>query len=234
VAWAGDRGPDPVTGKLPPLPSTVDLGKGTYRNTSGATTLSAAWTDPDFDPSLDAFYYARVLAIQTPRWTTIQAAQLGVVPPHGVPLTVQDRAWSSPIWYTPTADARQAGKPGVTVAQLVQQGALALGDAELKAMLVGRTVVVHNTVTGRNVEILYGAGGRRLILSIDGRPAEPGEFGDLMFDRETEYTIGSGRLTTFIGGTPFEVVVYRLGDRYLAARSDEYDYANYEIQLSGP
>ena len=81
VVWAGDRQPDPITGKLPPMGSTVDIMKATYTNTIGAAELKTVWTDPNFDASLDAFYYARVLEIPTPRWTTIQAAELGQVPP---------------------------------------------------------------------------------------------------------------------------------------------------------
>ncbi len=113
VAWAGKRKRDPTTGKLPPIGSTVNLATGTYTNTIGAVELKAAWTDPDFDPSLDAFYYVRVLEIPTPRWSTIQAAKLGMVPPSGAGFTptIQERAWSSPIWYAPSAEARKAAKP---------------------------------------------------------------------------------------------------------------------------
>jgi hypothetical protein len=85
VVWAGDRKADKWTGVVPPIGSTVDVEKGTYANTIGAVELKAVWTDPEFDPSLHAFYYARVLEIPTPRWTTIQAAKLGVAPPDMVP-----------------------------------------------------------------------------------------------------------------------------------------------------
>jgi hypothetical protein len=92
----------------------VDIDNGTYTNTVGSTELSKAWTDPEFDPSLHAFYYARVLEIPTPRWTTIQAHQLGIAPPDVVPPTVQEHAWSSPIWYK--AQRRRTkecpGRPG--------------------------------------------------------------------------------------------------------------------------
>ena len=75
VVWAGDRKPDKWTGVVPPIGSTVDIENATYTNTIGAVELKTVWTDPEFDPSLHAFYYARVLEIPTPRWTTIQAKQ---------------------------------------------------------------------------------------------------------------------------------------------------------------
>ncbi len=78
------------------------------------------WTDPEFDPSLDAFYYARVLEIPTPRWTTLQAKELGIAPPDVVPATIQERAWTSPIWYTPPAGSHAAA--GMTVADLKAKG----------------------------------------------------------------------------------------------------------------
>src|SRR5262245_53887299 len=84
VVWAGDRKPD-KWGAVAGLPSTVNIDDATYTNTVGAVELKTAWTDPDFDPSLHAFYYARALEIQTPRWSTIQAKQLGMAPPDNLP-----------------------------------------------------------------------------------------------------------------------------------------------------
>ncbi len=110
--WAGDRKPDKWTGAVPPIGSTVDVANATYTNTIGAVELKTVWTDPEFDPSLHAFYYARVLEIPTPRWTTIQAKQLGIAPPDVVAATVQERAWGSPIWYTPSAEALQERQAG--------------------------------------------------------------------------------------------------------------------------
>lgn len=133
VVWAGNRKPDKWTGAIPPIQSTVDVDHATYTNTVGAVELKKVWVDPEFDPSLHAFYYARVLEIPTPRWSTIQAKQLGMAPPDVVPATVQERAWSSPIWYTPSAEARKNAKPGTTVADLTGKGATALGDDQLKA-----------------------------------------------------------------------------------------------------
>jgi hypothetical protein len=101
VAWSDGRKADSKTGKVPPVGNTVDIKKATYTNSIGDTQLSAVWKDPDFDPTQHAVYYARVIEIPTPRWTTYDAAKLGVEPPKEVPATLQERAWSSPIWYTP-------------------------------------------------------------------------------------------------------------------------------------
>jgi hypothetical protein len=101
VAWSDNRKLDEKTGKLPPVGNTVDIKKATYTNNIGDTQLSAVWTDPDFVPSQHAVYYARVIEIPTPRWSTYDAAELGVEPPKEVDATIQERAWASPIWYTP-------------------------------------------------------------------------------------------------------------------------------------
>jgi hypothetical protein len=84
-----------------PVGTTVDLDKATYTNTIGDPILAAHWTDPDFDAKQSAFYYVRVLEIPTPRWTTYDAAFYDIKRPDIVPATVQDRAYTSPIWYTP-------------------------------------------------------------------------------------------------------------------------------------
>jgi len=81
--------------------STVEVAKATYTNTIGDALLSAHWRDPDFDPKQHAFYYVRVLEIPTPRWTTYDAVFFGIERPDNVPATIQDRAYTSPIWYTP-------------------------------------------------------------------------------------------------------------------------------------
>ncbi len=100
VVWSGDRKPG-ADGKLPPVGNTVDVAHATYTNSIGAAELSSAWTDPDFKPGERAFYYARVLEIPTPRWSTIDAARLGIAIPAGLAATIQERAWSSSIWYAP-------------------------------------------------------------------------------------------------------------------------------------
>jgi hypothetical protein len=81
--------------------STVDLATATFTNTIGEAMMAAHWVDPDFDRSQSAFYYVRVLEIPTPRWTTYDAVFFNIERPDNVPATVQDRAYTSPIWYTP-------------------------------------------------------------------------------------------------------------------------------------
>ena len=100
VAWSGDRKPG-ADGKLPPVGSTVDVANATWTNTIGAPELIAVWKDPDFDPKEQAFYYTRVIEIPTPRWTAYDAKRFGVQPVPGTLMTVTERAYTSPIWYTP-------------------------------------------------------------------------------------------------------------------------------------
>jgi hypothetical protein len=101
VAWSGDRKPDPASGKLPPVGSTVDVARATWTNTIGANELIAVWTDPEFDPAQSAFYYGRVIEIPTPRWTAYDAARFGIDPLPETRMTIAERAYTSPIWYTP-------------------------------------------------------------------------------------------------------------------------------------
>jgi hypothetical protein len=100
VVWAGDRQPG-ADGKLPPVGNTVDVARATWTNTIGSPELITVWVDPEFDASQPAVYYARVLEIPTPRWTAYEARRYGVQMPAEVPMTTQERAYTSPIWYTP-------------------------------------------------------------------------------------------------------------------------------------
>jgi hypothetical protein len=101
VALSNGRKADPKTGQAPAVRSTVDLKTASYKNSVGATSLTTVWTDPEFDPKKPAAYYLRVLEIPTPRWSTLLAVKRGKPLPQDVPATVQERGWSSPIWYTP-------------------------------------------------------------------------------------------------------------------------------------
>ncbi len=102
VAWGDfDKRQPGADGKLPAVGNTVDVANASWRNTIGDPELSVVWKDPDFDPALRAFYYARVIEIPTPRWTAYDAKRFGVEPLPGTKLTIQERAYTSPIWYTP-------------------------------------------------------------------------------------------------------------------------------------
>ena len=100
VAWSGDRKPG-ADGKLPVVGNTVDVANATWTNTIGAPELIAVWQDPNFDPAQRAFYYGRVIEIPTPRWTAYDAKYFGIKMPPEVPMTTTERAYTSPIWYTP-------------------------------------------------------------------------------------------------------------------------------------
>jgi len=99
------RLPCPRTGAVPPVGNTVDLTSATYTNTIGAGELSAVWSDSEFDAGKAAVYYVRVLEIPTPRWTTLLAVKRHLPLPTKRAATIQERAWASPIWYTPTPHA---------------------------------------------------------------------------------------------------------------------------------
>lgn len=257
VVWAGDRKADKWTGVVPPIGSTVDVETATYTNTIGAVELKTVWTDPEFDPAVDAFYYARVLEIPTPRWTTLQAKELGIAPPDVVPRTLQERAWTSPIWYTPTADARSGAKAGPTIAALRKQGGAALNDAQLKTLIVGKSVWLQNNVTGDKYQIVYGESGSPGTKPVP--PSEPGYMTQQFAANQGQfwlrfigknatlpslvgnpvtasylgttspYFINKGKLVSPQSGTPVAITVYKLGGKYIAARSNEFGYANYEI-----
>ncbi len=100
VAWSDERTPGP-DGKLPPVGNTVDVENATWSNSIGAAELMSVWTDPDFDPELHAFYYARVIEIPTPRWTAYEAKRFDLDLPEEIPMITQERAYTSPIWYAP-------------------------------------------------------------------------------------------------------------------------------------
>jgi hypothetical protein len=100
VAWSGDRKPG-KDGKLPPVGDTVDLSTPGWTNTIGAAELGTVWRDPAFDPKLQAFYYARVIEIPTPRWTAYDRVKFNLDLPEEIPLKVQERAYTSAIWYQP-------------------------------------------------------------------------------------------------------------------------------------
>ena len=258
VVWAGDRKPDKFSGVVPAIGNTVDTANATYTNTIGATELKTVWTDPNFDPNLHAFYYARVIEIPTPRWTTIQAKEIGVSPPDVVPATLQERAWSSPIWYTPKPESLKQAKRGPTVGDLKKQGAVALTSEQIRALIVGKSVWVQNNVTGDKYQFIYSRSGKNpsgkratpvepgyitekfsenqghyQARYVGRRFQEPSQFGDIAeksyLGESGSYFINEGKIITSLAGTPIETSVYKLGNTYFGARSNEFGYANYQI-----
>ncbi len=124
-----------------------------------------------------------------------------------------------------------------TVAELTQRGGTSLNDEQLRQLIVGKTVRVHNTVIDQRFEITYGVDGRRLVTSINGRIPDPEQMGDVMHPSglgSAEYEIRDGRLVTMLAGTPFEVTVYRVDNKLVAARSSEFGYANYDVEAVIP
>ena len=231
VAWSGDRKPDPVTGKVPAIASTVDIENATYENSVGSVELSTVWNDPDFDPSVHAFYYARVLEIPTPRWTTIQAKEVGVKVSEVVPATVQERAWTSPIWYAPD-ESKERAEAGVRIADIGTSGK-ALDQQALVALTVGKTVWLKNLVTGDVFRTAWDATGQRLMLNIEpGRPL-PQHFGNVARDAylgvPVHYEVTDGKIVENFGNEVLSWSAYQVGDRTLLARSNEFGFANYEV-----
>ncbi len=233
VAWSGDRKPNKWSGRVPAIQSTVDMENATYTNTAGSTELKTVWTDPEFDASLHAFYYARVLEIPTPRWTFMQAVKAGVPPPDVVPLTGQERAWTSPIWYTPSAEARKSAPAGMTVADLKAKGATALTDGQLKTLIVGKAFWVRNNVTGEQFSVAYTEEGQSIVWHVGSRATTPSSVGNPMRDgyqgTTTPYKIENDKVVTTISQDSFGVTIYKLGDTYYGARSNEFGFANYEM-----
>jgi hypothetical protein len=233
VVWAGDRKPDKWSGRVPAIRSTVDLDKATYTNDVGAAELKTVWSDPEFDASQHAFYYVRVLEIPTPRWTLIQAVKAGLPPPDVVPLTGQERAWTTPIWYTPSAEARKSAVAGMTVADLQKKGGTALNDAQLKALIVGKAIWLRNNVTGEQFFQPFTAEGQTTVLRVGAGAVFPSAFGNVErggYEGTTSaYRIAGGKLVIPVSQDPYAFTFYKVGDTYYAARSNEFGYANYEV-----
>ncbi|MGB8463323.1 MAG: DUF3604 domain-containing protein, partial [Terrimicrobiaceae bacterium] len=233
VAWAGDRTPDKWSGRVPAIQSTVNMEKATYENSVGATELKTVWSDPEFDASLHAFYYARVLEIPTPRWTLIQAVKAGIPPPDVVPLTGQERAWSSPIWYTPSAEARKDAAAGTTVAGLKEKGATSLDNEQLKDLVVGKAFWLRNNVTGEQFSENFTEEGQMIVFRVGEYADMPSGFGNVVRDgyqgKTSNYKIDGDKLITWVSQDPYSWTFHKLGETYYLARSNEFGFANYEI-----
>ncbi len=223
VAWSGDRQPTAGDGKLPPVGNTVDVAAATYTNDIGAPGLASSWTDPDFDPGMRAFYYARIIEIPTPRWSTYDAKRLGVAAPQ--PATIQERAWTSPIWYVPNdadrAAAESTREGTIRVADLEARGITALDEGQVGDLVVGSTLRVVNVVTGEVGLVSFAEDGVQTINLPPHRVIRQ------------EYEIGAdGRLHQHsLRGQPVAFTIFEVDGSYIAARDDETGYCNYEIAV---
>jgi hypothetical protein len=221
VAASDGRSPDPASGALPPVGTTVDVNRATYTNDIGATELSAAWTDLDFDPSVPCVYYARILEIPTPRWSTYDAVRHRAPLLTSVPAAVQQRAWASPVWYTPSDEDRALAEPPAenlfTVAQLADRGVRPMTDDEIREVTVGRTVRTVNLVTGQAATLHYSRDGKRTLIGLSDRPLV------------TAYEIRDARrVETSLLGDDISVALFSVDGRILGARADEAGYVNFE------
>jgi hypothetical protein len=228
VALSDGRRPDPVTGRLPPVGNTVRVANATYANSIGDPEMSAYWTDPGFDPTQRAFYYARVIEIPTPRWSTYDAVKLGVAAPD--PETIQERAWSSPIWYTPGRADQEKGRKGVpTVASLEAGSARPLSTQEIRDLIVDKTVRIWNLVTGDQFIAYYGKDGTRVVARQVGLASLHGG----LRSSKNRYEIRDGRLESSLDdGSRFSSRIYKDGNRYLGAKSDEAGYVNWQLAVT--
>ncbi|MEB3251875.1 MAG: DUF3604 domain-containing protein [Cyanobacteriota bacterium] len=230
VAWAGDRSPHPETGRVGPIGSTVDPLKATYTNHIGSADLSTVWEDPDFDPTVRAFYYVRALEIPTPRYSTRDAASLGIRPNPVSAVEIQERVWSSPIWYTPSPEQLQRGdRNALTVAKLQQAGAQVLTTTDITRLVTGQTLRITNRTTGTQFLGFYQPDGTWFL----GESAHyaPLHSGELESVAPTRYSVADNQLRFNLkDGSDFNATLYRQGDRLWAARSDEIGYVNYELE----
>ena len=119
------------------------------------------------------------------------------------------------------------------MADLTQKGGVALNDARLKALIVGKSLWLRNTVTGEVFKDVFDDAGQHVIYHVNRNVPQPSEVGDVAqtgyLGESGAYSIQNGKIVTSLDGTPFGVTVYKVGDKYLAARSNEFGYANYEV-----
>jgi hypothetical protein len=215
-----------------------------YTNTIGAAELVAVWRDPDFDPGLRAFYYVRVIQIPTPRHSLYDAIALGIDPAETKhPTIIQERAYSSPIWYTPDPGALKpvpklayAEKDRITVEALLRDGFTQLTGDDIRTDLLGKTLVLRDLVSGREYEGKLLESGKRVLRETsaeDARQTADAIFhgGGPLLIGEAAYEIRDNAIVSTDGLRTITSTLYRLGTRIVAARDIDNGTVNYELSI---
>ncbi|UCH75373.1 MAG: DUF3604 domain-containing protein [Rhodospirillales bacterium] len=222
--------------------NTVDLKTGMYTNSIGDPELVAVWTDPDFDPGLRSFYYVRVLQIPTPRHSLYDAIALGIDPVETKhPSTIQERAYSSPIWYTPGQDVRKPvarmdlpARGAMTVESVLADGFVKMTGADIMA-LIGRELALSDLNSGAQYQGKLLESGRRVLTQTavaQGKAAQSVYHGgDPLLMGETGYEIKGDAIVSSDGMRTVTATLFRKGDRIVATRDVDQGRVNYEIAV---
>ncbi|NEP12829.1 MAG: DUF3604 domain-containing protein [Symploca sp. SIO2C1] len=245
VVWAGDRQKDPETGELPPIENTVnvdvEVGKVTFDPNSGKDELMTVWEDPDFDPTARSFYYLRALEIPAPRYSAYDYVRASVTDEDratfdefGVPLSIQERAWSSPIWYTPSQEQLEQGEAdALTVSD---PSLVPLTEAETLKLFASNRVKITNLNTGEVVDNIYGPldidqTGRWLPIGSTEAQYVATHIGEKLLNAP-KYAITGNQLSFNIeDGSEFVAELFDRNGQILAARDDEVGYVNYQVDV---
>lgn len=223
--------------------NTVDLTTGTYTNDIGEPELVAVWTDPEFDPGLRAFYYTRVIQIPTPRHSLYDAIALGIDPKETKhPATIQERAYSSPIWYTPDASVLKDVKKmavakavPLTTDSVVKEGYQQMSAAEIRKQLLGKTIMLKDLASGRVYEGKLLKSGKRVLKSatVASEQVAQAAFhgGGPLLMGETDYEIKDDKVVSSDGLRTITSTLYRKGDRIVAARDIDNGAVNFELSV---
>jgi hypothetical protein len=223
--------------------NTVDPASGTYTNDIGDPELVAVWRDPDFDPGLRAFYYVRVLQIPTPRHSLYDAIALGIDPQETKhPSIIQERAYSSPIWYTPApgvlkavAETTVTPAAGLTVQSVLADGFSQMSGGAIRSELLGKTLLLKDLASGWVYEGALLESGRRVLkhAGVDDAQIAQAAYhgGGPLLMGESDYEIRDDSIVSTDGLRTITSTLYRKGDRIVAARDVDGGAVNFEVTI---
>ena len=223
--------------------NTVDLKTGKYTNDIGAKELATVWRDPDFDPGLRAFYYVRVIQIPTPRHSLLDAISLGIDPKETHhPSTIQERAYSSPIWYTPepsilkqVAERPMATTEGLTVSQIAGDGYSQMSSEDIRSHLLGKTLLLKDLSSGQVYQGALLESGKRMLkdtgVAAEQRTQAAFHGGGPLLMGEADYEIRDDMIVSTDGLRTISSRLYRKGDRILAARDVDGGTIKFEVSI---